>query len=193
VTSVGATQISPGAAVTDPEVAVNPENKPFGVTDPDYPFAFSSGGGFSNVFPRPAYQEAAVSSFLNSNATTLPPNGTYNQTGRAYPDISANGWNIVTYMNGMESIVFGTSASAPIFAAIINRLNEERIIAGKGPIGFLNPILYKHPEMFNDVVEGYNLGCNGRAAFYATSGWDPVTGLGTPNYIKMREVFLGLP
>lgn len=193
VTSVGATQISPGAAVTAPEVAVNPEINMCAATDPGYPYRFSSGGGFSNDFARPAYQDAAVSSFLNSNTTKLPANVTYNRTGRAFPDVSANGYNIVTYTDAEETLAFGTSASAPIFASIINRLNEERILAGKGPIGFLNPILYSHPEMFNDIVEGYNLGCNGAPAFNATSGWDPVTGLGTPNYPKMQEVFLGLP
>ena len=48
----------------------------------------------------------------------------------------------------------GTSASTPIFAAVINRINEERINAGKGPIGFLNPSMYANPAMFNDIVNG---------------------------------------
>ena len=46
---------------------------------------------------------------------------------------------------------FGTSASAPIFASVINLINERRIAAGKGPVGFLNPVLYRHPEAFTDV------------------------------------------
>ena len=193
VTSVGATQIAPGAAVTDPEVAVDPTNNPFDFED--WP-AFSSGGGFSNVFARPSYQDSAVSTFLNSTnstATPLPASNTYNQSGRAFPDVSANGWNIVTYTDGGLDLESGTSASAPIFASIINRLNEERISSGKGPIGFLNPILYGHPEVFNDIVEGYNLGCNSAPAFNATTAWDPVTGLGTPNYPKMSELFMSLP
>lgn len=148
-------------------MAVNPENNPFAFMD--YPM-FSRGGGFSNVFARPSYQDAAVSSFLNSNATKLPASGTYNHPGLAYPDVSGNGYNIVTYTYGGLPLEEGTSASAPIFASIINLLNEERVLAGKGPIGFLNPILYSHPEMFNDIVEGYNLGCNAAPAFSATSG-----------------------
>jgi hypothetical protein len=48
-------------------------------------------------------------------------------------------------------------------------------------VGFLNPILYANPEIFNDITDGNNLVCNGAPAFYCTKGWDPVTGLGTPN------------
>jgi tripeptidyl-peptidase-1 len=37
------------------------------------------------------------------------------------------------------SLGFGTSASAPVFASILNRINEERLKAGKSTIGFVNP------------------------------------------------------
>lgn len=63
---------------------------------------------------------------------------------------------------------------------------------GKGPVGFLNPVFYAHPEAFNDITEGGNPGC-GTEGFAAQPGWDPVTGLGTPKYEKLREIFLGLP
>jgi len=55
---------------------------------------------------------------------------------------------VQTYASG------GTSASTPIVAAVISRINEERMNAGKGPIGFLNPSLYANPEMFNDITSG---------------------------------------
>ncbi|KAI1321095.1 subtilisin-like protein [Xylariaceae sp. FL0255] len=190
VTSVGATQIEPEANVTAPEVAVNPLNDPFSFL---YFAYFSSGGGFSNVFPRPAYQDGAVTSYLEANADTLPASSTYNQNGRAFPDVAANGYNIVNTLNGGLNLEEGTSASAPIFASIVNRLNEERLAIGKGPVGFLNPTLYANPSMFNDITSGYNLGCNASKAFNASVGWDPVTGLGTPNYPKMLKVFLALP
>ena len=52
----------------------------------------------------------------------------------------------------MEIVVSGgTSAAAPLFGAMINRINDERLLAGKKPIGFLNQILYQHPEVFTDV------------------------------------------
>lgn len=51
----------------------------------------------------------------------------------------------------------GTSCAAPLVAAMFNRIVEERIRAGKkGPLGFVNPVLYQHPEIFKDVVKGEN-------------------------------------
>lgn len=86
----------------------------------------------------------------------------------------------------------GTSASTPMVAGIVTLLNELRIAKGKGPIGFLNPTLYAHPEAFNDITEGGNPGC-GTEGFKCQPGWDPVTGLGSPNFPKLKEVFLSLP
>lgn len=150
-----------------------------------------SGGGFSDVFPSPSYQYNAVSNYLKSHAPKYGAS-VFNSSGRGYPDVSALGLNLATVRNGAAQPVGGTSASAPIFASIINMLNEERLEIGKKPIGFLNPIIYKHPEMFNDVTVGSNPGCN-TTGFPASPGWDPVTGMGTPNYEKMLEVFLALP
>ncbi len=85
--------------------------------------------------------------------------------------------------------------SAPIVGAMVNRINEERIKIGKGPVGFVNPTLYKHEEMFRDVVKGAMTPggqCDGKG-FSAVRGWDPTTGMGTPKYEKMLEVFLSLP
>jgi tripeptidyl-peptidase I len=188
VTSVGATQIKPGGTVNDPEVAVIPSD-PY---DFEYYPEFTSGGGFSNIFPRPDYQATAVPNYLETN-TALPSSATYNQSGRAFPDVSANGLNFAVYLWGDATSESGTSAATPLFASIITRLNGERITAGKGPVGFLNQVLYANPEMFNDITEGYNWGCNASVAFEAQQGWDPVTGLGTPNYPKMLDVFLSLP
>jgi tripeptidyl-peptidase-1 len=75
---------------------------------------------------------------------------------------------------------------------IVTLLNEARLAAKKGPIGFLNPTLYAHPEAFNDITKGSNPGC-GSEGFKAQPGWDPVTGLGSPKYDKLVEVFLSLP
>jgi len=82
--------------------------------------------------------------------------------------------------------VSGTSCSAPIFAGVVALINHELISKNLPPLGFLNPWLYSNPTMFTDVVEGSNpyQKCDG---FYATAGWDPVTGLGTPIYPKMLD------
>ncbi|KAI1827579.1 peptidase S8/S53 domain-containing protein [Xylaria intraflava] len=155
--------------------------------------AYYSGGGFSDYFPVPSYQESAVRHFMDHYAPNYGPN-VYNNSGKArgFPDVAAIGLNVATVWNGTTSGVGGTSASAPIFASIVTLLNEERLAIGKGPIGFLNPTLYRHPEAFNDITIGGNPGC-GTEGFKATPGWDPVTGLGTPNYEKLLPIFLSLP
>ncbi|GKT96345.1 subtilisin-like protein [Colletotrichum tofieldiae] len=137
-----------------------------------------SGGGFSNVFALPDYQKKMMDDYYAKNA---PPYGAdrYNnsRTVRGFPDISANGANYVTAVNGKFSLSFGTSASAPVVGAIVNMINEKRIDAGKKPVGFINPTLYAHPEVLNDVTNGDNPGC-GTQGFSAVEGWDPVTGMG---------------
>ena len=181
VTAVGATTLL-NASIHGGEQAV---------ASPHGPASFYFGGGFSSIFPRPAWQDTAVSTYLD----TYSPNYTdsvFNRNGRAFPDVSALGLNLATVWLGKTYGVGGTSASAPLFAAIVTLLNEERLENGKGPIGFLNPTIYKHPEMFHDVTVGSNPGC-GTQGFPASPGWDPVTGMGTPKYPKMRDVFCDLP
>jgi subtilase family serine protease len=78
-------------------------------------------------------------------------NSYYNQSGRGYPDVSAVGLNILLYFDTQPAFVGGTSASAPIFASIINLINENRLAAGKSTVGFINPTLYKNPHAFTDV------------------------------------------
>ncbi|KUI73074.1 Aorsin [Cytospora mali] len=179
VTSVGATQIPSGSTVTDSESACEQ--------------VIFSGGGFSNVFSMPSYQTDAVSSYFDNHA---PPYGAdrfnNSQVVRGFPDVSANGANYVTAVDGKFSLSYGTSASAPVFASIINLINEKRIQAGKGPVGFINPVLYANPQIMNDVTSGHNPGCSTNG-FSAVEGWDPLTGLGTPNYEKMEALFMTLP
>ena len=88
--------------------------------------------------------------------------------------------------------VDGTSCAAPTFSGIISLLNDARAAAGKRPLGYLNTIFYKHPEVFTDVTAGSNPGC-GTKGFPAAVGWDPVTGLGAPNFPAMMTLALSLP
>jgi tripeptidyl-peptidase-1 len=99
---------------------------------------------------------------------------------------------MVLYVGGSFGISGGTSASTPIFASIVNCINEERIAAGKSPVGFVNPVLYQNPGALNDIINGTNPGC-GVQGFPAVVGWDPSSGLGTPNYPKLLKLFLSLP
>lgn len=181
VTAVGATQIVPTKTVNDPESACET--------------VIFSGGGFSNVFPMPSYQSDAVTKFL----TDTPPPYTaaqFNNSGKArgYPDLSANGANYVIGVDGTLSLVFGTSASAPVTASIITLINDARIAAGKSSVGFINPAIYS-PDFagaFHDITNGTNQGC-GTVGFSAVPDWDPVTGVGTPNLTALIPLFLALP
>jgi tripeptidyl-peptidase-1 len=165
---------------------------------------FPSGGGFSNVFPQPSYQAAQVNRYLDTVGRTLPfgsysqfvPDanfsrvrgaGVYNRLGRAYPDVGAVGDRQVVLGGGDWYLVGGTSLSAPVWGAVLTLVNEERLKAGKSTLGFVNPVLYAHPEVFNDVTAGSNPGCD-TAGFKASKGWDPVTGLGSPNFAKLSKL-----
>ncbi|KAF8261845.1 tripeptidyl peptidase A [Lactarius quietus] len=161
-----------GGTVNIPEVAVD-----------------FSGGGFSNYFPRPPWQDAAVCKFLESL-----PSGTYeglfNPNGRAIPDVSAQAAFFRVFIEGHAVQIGGTSASAPTFSAFVALLNDARIAAGKSPLGFLNPLIYAlDGDGFNDITAGNAPGC-GTPGFNATVGWDPVTGFGTPDFGKLKDIVL---
>jgi len=123
--------------------------------------------------------------------STSNPAGIYNRAGRGYPDVSAVGDNVVIFNKGAPTLIGGTSASAPVFASILTRINELRIAAGKPTVGFVNPTLYAHPEVLHDITVGNNSGC-GTSGFFAAKGWDPITGLGTPNFPAMSKLFMSL-
>jgi len=154
-----------------------------------------SGGGFSNIFPMPSYQAKAVTSFLKNHP---PPytSAQFNNSGkvRAYPDLAANGANYIIGIDGEFELVFGTSCASPVTASIFTMINDARLAIGKGPVGFINPVIYseKFASVFNDITTGGNQGC-GTPGFNSTVGWDPVTGVGTPNFAKLLPLFLELP
>ena len=91
----------------------------------------------------------------------------------------------------MDTPEWGTSIAVPIWASIFTLINEKRSAYGKGPVGFINPTLYEHHEVFQDIVQGVNPGC-GTQGFLARPGWDPDNGLGTRNYPKFLDLFLSL-
>ncbi|MCJ1311870.1 hypothetical protein MMC25_005543 [Agyrium rufum] len=198
VTAVGATKVYPGHTVFEPESVAND------LPGAPYSTAYSSGGGFSNIFGQPDYQLTAVNTYFAEhdpgyayysgfgNTSIGVGGGRYNRIGRAYPDVSANGDNIALFVNGNFTFEGGTSASSPIFASVVTRLNAERLLANKTTIGFINPALYANPTVLNDITNGTNPNCDSNG-FPAVTGWDPSSGLGTPNYPKMLAYFLSLP
>merc|ERR1712178_214338 len=60
---------------------------------------------------------------------------------------------------------------------------------GSKTLGFANPLLYAHPDAFNDITRGSNaVGENAGNGWKCTQGWDAATGLGTPNFAKLQAV-----
>jgi kumamolisin len=125
----------------------------------------ATGGGISEVFATPSFQSAA--------GVPAAPNGF---AGRGVPDVAADadpssGFNVV--IDGDSTVVGGTSAVAPLWAGLLARINQS---IGK-PVGYLNPLIYPQSvaQTFHDITSGNNDG------YSAGPGWDPCTGLGTPN------------
>jgi len=151
------------------------------------------GGGFSDTFAIPEFQKAAVAAYKSNPDANLPPQAYWNNTGRGYPDIAALGGLKAPYCiatGGTFSGVAGTSAACPVAAGVFARLNGLRLAAGKKPMGFLNPFIYKNPSGFHDVTSGVN-NAGGKAGFTAVKGWDAATGFGTPNYEALKTLAMG--
>eukprot|EP00729_Bicosta_minor_P007337 gene7337-11405_t len=149
-----------------------------------------SGGGFSDVFPIPPYQAAAVAAYKAKAGSNLPPASRWNNTGRGFPDVSALGGQKNQYCitlgdrkAGVATTAYGTSAATPVVAGVVAKLNEIRLAAGKPPMGFLNPFIYAHPEGWNDVTVGASgFNTSPENGFVAIAGWDAATGYGSPNF-----------
>ncbi len=138
----------------------------------DQPQGGASGGGVSTVFALPTWQ---------ANAKVPAPSTSAG--GRGVPDVAGDaspetGYNVT--FDGQSEVVGGTSAVAPLWAALIALLNQQR----GSNIGFLNPTLYQNAENgFHDITSGSN------GSFSAGPGWDPCTGLGSPNGTQLAQIF----
>jgi len=189
VTAVGATM---GPESGNPEIACT--SVPGGSI-------ITTGGGFSATFPLPTWQADQVTAYLNSRNVSLPPTNLFASNGRAFPDISALGNSFVTVINGNQYLLSGTSASSPVFCAMVTLINGQRELAGKAPLGFLNPLLYstQRAGIFNDVISGINNCAAGQNptccpyGFSAGRGWDPLTGLGSIDFLRLAAALDNLP
>jgi subtilase family serine protease len=137
----------------------------------------ASGGGFSELFARPSYQAG------------VPGIG----AARGVPDVSADASDrtgvAVVFRNGTQDMVQshgGTSASAPIWAALIALADQY---AGRH-LGLVNPAIYqiarspRYHQAFHDITTGDNTVQFPPATvtgYQAAPGWDPVTGWGSPD------------
>lgn len=134
-----------------------------------------TGGGFSKRFEPPPWQGRARSSAMRYNV----------DVGRGVPDVAAQqspGYFVI--MNGTELAMGGTSAVAPVWSALIARINQRLGV----PSGFFLPILYERGERaFRPVAGGDN------GFFQASSGWNPCTGLGVPVGTALERVLRHTP
>ncbi len=147
----------------------------------DSPLSQGTSGGVSALFSRPAWQ------------ARIPADR--DTTGRRLsPDVAAvadpfTGVRIV--YNQQSLIGAGTSQAAPIWAALTVLMNQYVSAHGGKPLGNLNPLLYR-------VASGANrpgfrdVGLGGNAVDLATSGYDLVTGLGTPDTANLARDLLDI-
>jgi kumamolisin len=130
----------------------------------------ATGGGVSGIFALPTYQASAG----------VPKQPVSGFVGRGVPDVSGDADPTTGYqvrVDGKNEVVGGTSAVAPLWAALIALLNQKL----GTPVGFLNPKLYAIGEkVFRDITTGNN-DDGGLGNYSAKTGWDACTGLGSPD------------
>ena len=165
-----------------------------------YSAGAGGGGGISAVWPTPSWQ-FGLSSSLNMGSSS----------NRMIPDVSLNadpgsGYGII-FAGGVYH-VGGTSCAAPIWAAFTALVNQQRVAAGYGLIGYLNPSIYRiaqsslYSQSFHDVADGStNLYYPAKPGYDLSTGWGSFQGVGlfraltnrilppsTPNNLKLVEI-----
>jgi kumamolisin len=133
----------------------------------------ATGGGISTFFATPSWQAALSAIRTEGNPSPLTHRGVPDVAGNADPE---TGYKV--RVDGADSVIGGTSAVAPLWAALIARINQA---SGKSA-GFVNPRLYGSPQALRDITSGNN------GDFAAAAGWDACTGLGSPNGAALRGV-----
>jgi kumamolisin len=136
----------------------------------------ATGGGVSNTFPLPSYQASAG----------VPKQIDTAFVGRGVPDVSGDADPVTGYqvrVDGRNTVIGGTSAVAPLWAGLIALFNQSL----GHPVGFAQPALYQiGTSAFRDITSGNN------GKYSAGPGWDPCTGLGSPNGTALLHALAGL-
>jgi kumamolisin len=136
----------------------------------------AGGGGISNFFAVPPYQEGLSAARTAGSSKRL--------TNRGVPDVAGDADENTGYdvrVDGSDTVIGGTSAVAPLWSGLIARINSN---SGKSA-GYINPVLYRNQPAFNDITQGNN------GDFAAARGWDACTGMGTPNGVQVASILTG--
>jgi kumamolisin len=136
----------------------------------------AGGGGISSFFPLPPYQEGL--------SAALTAGGSKKLTNRGVPDVAGDADENTGYdvrVDGSDTVIGGTSAVAPLWAALIARINSN---SGKAA-GYINSLLYPNQPAFNDITQGNN------GYFAAAPGWDACTGMGSPKGVQIASILTG--
>lgn len=144
----------------------------------------ATGGGVSAYFPCPAYQQAGDLCTRSVNPGA--------RTGRGVPDVAGNAdpnTGYIIQVDFSRPVPYGgTSAVAPLWAALIALINEKL----DGKVGFLNPTLYQIGESsaFREITEGDNNTAWRVGGYSAHAGWNACSGWGSPNGQMLLEALL---
>jgi kumamolisin len=148
----------------------------------------ATGGGVSNTFGQPTWQVGAGVPIRGGQHASAQPD----TAGRGVPDVAADadpdtGYQV--FVDGQPMVFGGTSAVAPLWAALVCRLAQSL----GHPLGLLQPAVYAaakpglSPAGFRDITSGNN------GHYRAGPGWDPCTGLGVPDATALLAVLADPP
>ncbi len=173
----------------------------------------ASGGGQSTLWGMPTWQQNPTTNIAGFSSN-VPCGATSGSFCREVPDVSLNADPAVGYpiyctvaASGCSGAspwisVGGTSAAAPMWAALLALINEKSLANGGFNLGFLNPLLYSidknsgstnYANDFHDVTTGNNyLTLDGKNEYPAGTNYDMATGLGSPNALALANDLISL-
>jgi len=149
-----------------------------------------SSGGISSYYAIPSWQ---------TNISNLAGRGG-SASYRNIPDVALTADNIYVVYGGGGSPTDGyggTSCAAPLWAGFIALVNQQAAANGLANVGFINPAIYgiaagsNYLTCFHDVTTGNNTWSGSTGLFYAQTGYDLCTGLGTPNGAALITSLVG--
>jgi len=148
-----------------------------------------SSGGISPTYAIPGWQ-LGISMAANHGSTTK----------RNIPDVALTGDNVhVRYGNGSSGSFGGTSCAAPLWAGFMALVNQQAVASGRPTAGFINPAIYaigngaNYSADFHDITAGDNTWPSSPTNFFAVTGYDLCTGLGTPAGQNLINALAGPP